>query len=153
MRTSHSRAAAVAGILILSLAAGAALAATGAQFVQVRRGLFGEMSDALRFAADLWRDPAAYGDVAQSATIIRRDAMNMSKLFPQGSSASDGLRTAALDSVWSERAGFERLANQLADEAGGLAAITRATPSSEVRQQLVAIVATCKACHRDYRAP
>ncbi len=143
---------AFAAMLILALAAGAALAATGAQFVQVRRGLFGEMSDALKYAADRWRDPTAYGAVAQSAFVIQRDAKNLLNLFPKGTSASDGLRTAALDSIWSERPGFDRLVNQLADEAGGLASITGTTPSRDVRQQLVAIIATCKACHRDYRA-
>jgi cytochrome c556 len=143
---------AVITVLILACVAGMALAATGAQFVQVRRGLFGEMSGALKFAADRWEDPTAYGDVAQSALVIQRDAKNLLKLFPKGTSASDGLRTAALDSVWSERPGFDRLVNQLADQAGGLAGITQTTSSSDVRQQLVAIIATCKACHRDYRA-
>jgi cytochrome c556 len=142
----------IAAGLILALVAGTALAATGAQFVQARRGLFGEMSDALKFAADRWRDPAAYGDVAQSALVIRRDALNVVQLFPDGTSANDGFRTAALDSVWSERPGFNRLAKQLAQQAGGLATITSATPTSDVRQQLAAIIATCKACHRDYRA-
>ncbi len=152
MTCANRRFAALVAVVLLGLIAGTALAATGAQFVQVRRSLFGEMSGALKFAAERWRDPAAYGDLAQSAMVIQRDAMNLPKLFPEGTSASDGLRTAALDSVWSNRAGFDRLANQLADEAGGLAAITQATPSSDVRQQLVTIIATCKACHRDYRA-
>jgi cytochrome c556 len=143
---------AVTAALILALAAGVALAATGAQFVQVRRGIFGEMSDALKYAADRWQDPATYGAVARSALVIQRDARNLLMLFPKGTSASDGLRTAALDSIWSERPGFDRLVNQLADEAGGLAAITQTTPSGDVRQQLTAIIATCKACHRDYRA-
>jgi cytochrome c556 len=142
----------VTAALILALATGTALAATAVQFVQVRRAQFGEMSDALKFAADRWRDPGAYGEVAQSALVIQRDARHLLQLFPKGTSASDGLRTAALDSIWSERPGFERLANQLADEAGGLAAITETTPSSNVRQQLVAIIGTCKSCHRDYRA-
>ena len=131
---------------------GRLLAATGAQFVQVRRGLFGEMSGALKFAAERWKDPTAYGDLAQSALVIQRDARDLLKLFPKGTSASDGLRTAALDTIWSERPGFERLVNQLADEAAGLATITQTTPSSDVRQQLVVIIGTCKACHRDYRA-
>jgi cytochrome c556 len=138
--------------LILALAAGAALAATGAQYVQARRSIFGEMSQALKFAAQRWRDPTSYGDVAQSALVIQRDANNLMKLFPEGTSANDGLRTAALDSVWSERPGFDRLVNQLASEAGDLGTITSATDSSEVRQRLVAIIDTCKACHRDYRA-
>jgi cytochrome c556 len=142
----------VAAVLILALAAGVALAATGAQFVQVRRGLFGEMSGALKHAAARWQDPTVYGEVAQSALVIQRDARDLLKLFPKGTSASDGLRTAALDSIWSERPGFDRLVNQLADEAGGLATITETTPSRDVHQQLAAIVATCKACHRDYRA-
>ena len=152
MTHTHRRSAALAAVLLLGLAAETALAATGAQFVQARRGLFGEMSYALKFAAERWSDPTVYGDVAQSAMVIQRDAQKMPKLFPEGTSASDGLRTAALDSIWREPAGFNRLADQLAQEAGGLAAITPATPSSDVRQQLVAIIATCKACHRDYRA-
>jgi len=75
---------AIAAVLALALLAGVALAATGAQFVQVRRGLFGEMSGALKHAADRWQDPTAYGEVAQSARVIQRDARDLLKLFPKG---------------------------------------------------------------------
>ena len=142
----------LAAALILAAAAGTALAVTGAQFVQMRRAQFGEMSDALKYAAVRWQDPAAYGEVVQGARVIQRDAKNLLELFPEGTSSSDGVRTAALDSIWSERPGFDRLVNRLADEAGRLATITETTSSGDVRQQLVAIIGTCKACHRDYRA-
>ncbi len=139
-------------LICLAVAAGPALAATGAEFVKLRRQLFGQMSDALKYAANLWQDPASYSEVAQSARVIQLDVKYLRDLFPQGTSPGDGVRTAALDSVWRKRPGFDRLINQLADQAGGLATITEATPSSDVRQQLGAIIGTCKACHRDYRS-
>src|ERR1700745_932823 len=82
-----------AAALAVLPAAGAAFAMTGAEVVQTRRSVFGEMTSALKYIAGHWDDTASYGDLAQAAAVIERDAKNLPKLFPAGTSESDGLRT------------------------------------------------------------
>jgi cytochrome c556 len=110
------------------------------------------MTSALKYIAGHWEDSASYGDLAQAAAVIERDAKNLPKLFPAGTSESDGLRTAASDAIWTDRAGFEQLAGQLAAQAAKLARTTAATDSAQVKSEIKVVVATCKSCHRDYRS-
>ncbi len=79
---------------------------TGAEVVQTRRSVFGEMTSALKYIAGHWDDSASYGDLAQAAAVIERDAKNLPKLFPAGTSESDGLRTAASDAIWTGSGGL-----------------------------------------------
>jgi cytochrome c556 len=150
--TQFRRAASAVALLAAALGAGTALAMTGAEIVQTRRSVFGEMTDALKFMANHWEDAESYGDVARAAAVIERDAKVLPKLFPAGTSQSDGLRTAAADSIWTDRAGFDRLAGQLAAEVAKLAATTATTGSAEVKHNIQVVIATCKSCHRDYRS-
>jgi cytochrome c556 len=144
--------AAVAAALTVVVSAGAALAVSGAEAVQMRRAAFDEMAQVLRFAARNWQEPTAYPDIARAARIIERDARSLTNLFPAGSGAGDGYRTAALDSVWNDRSGFDQLASRLAEQAAGMTTVTDATSEGQIKQGLVGMINTCKACHRDYRA-
>jgi cytochrome c556 len=134
------------------IAAGTAFAISGAEVVQMRRAAFDEMAQALQYAARNWREPSAYPDIARAAHIIERDARSLTDLFPAGTRAGDGYRTATLDAVWSDRQGFDRLAARLAEQAAGMTTVTGATPQDQIKAGLAGMVDTCKACHRDYRA-
>jgi len=149
-RTHWSAALAAAFAVILT--AGAASALSGAEVVQMRRATFDEMAQVLQFAARNWRDPTAYPDIARAAGIIERDAKSLTDLFPAGTGAGDGYRTAALDAVWSDRQGFDQLASKLAEQAAGMMTVSDATSQDQIKEGLVGIIGTCKACHRDYRA-
>ena len=138
-------------VLAVLLGAGSSLAMTGAEAVQIRRSVFGEMTDALKYIANHWDDSASYGDLARAASVIERDAKTLPKLFPAGTSQSDGLRTAAADSIWTDQAGFDRLAKLLSAQAGKLAQTTASSDSTQVRSEIKVVIATCKSCHRDYR--
>ena len=140
------------GIVAMVSVAGTALALSGDDAVQARRARFGEMTDALKFAANHWDETDRYAEIANAMKVIARDAKTIPKLFPAGTGIGQGFRTAALDAIWRDKPGFERLANALADEAALLSSINTATPTGDVRHQLEAMIATCKACHRDFRA-
>jgi len=144
--------AALAAVLAVVITAGAALAVSGAEVVQMRRAAFDEMAQVLQFAARNWREPSAYPDIARAARIIERDARSLTDLFPAGTGAGDGYRTAALDAVWSDRQGFDQLANRLAEQAASMTAVTGDTSEGQIKEGLVGMIDTCKACHRDYRA-
>jgi cytochrome c556 len=150
--TTIGRQGAIYGLLIVLTASGAALALTGAETVRMRQERFGEMARAMKFAANHRDDSARYADIGKAARLMERDAQTLPKLFPAGTGRGDGLRTDALSAIWSDRTGFDHLAAQLAQDAAKLASITSATPSNEVRGDIKAMAATCKACHRHYRA-
>lgn len=144
----------IAALVLVAVlgAAGVAFAVTGAQVVQMRRATFDEMAQVLQFAARNWRDSTAYPDIARAAGIIERDAKNLTSLFPAGTGPGDGYRTAALDSIWTDRPGFDQLVKQLAEQAAGMTSVNDTTSEGEIKQGLVGMIGTCKACHRDYRA-
>jgi cytochrome c556 len=148
----HYRRAAWAGALLtVVLGAGAAWAMTGAEAVQARRSVFGQMTGALRYIVNHWDDSQRYGDVARAAAFIQRAADGLPKLFPAGTGQGDGFRTAASDAIWTDRTGFEGLARQLASQSGKLATTTTTTDTAKVRHEIEVVIATCKSCHRDYR--
>ena len=138
-------------VALLVLLGGVALAVSAGEVVQTRRGIFDQMTDALKYTVNHWDDSANYGNLARAAAFIERNARTLPKLFPTGTSQSDGLRTAAADAIWSDRPGFERLANLLAEQSARLAQTTASTNSTQVRSEINDVVATCKSCHRDFR--
>jgi len=139
-------------VVALGLGIGFSWAMTASDVVRTRRAVFGQMTNALKFAANHWDDSASYDGLAKAGALIQQGAKNLLILFPAGTATRDGLDTAASDSIWTDRAGFESLARQLADEAGKLAATTPSTDSAEVRKEIKTVAATCRSCHRDYRS-
>lgn len=133
------------------LGAGIALAVSAGEVVQTRRVVFDRMTDALKYTVNHWDDSANYDNVALAAAFIERNARTLPRLFPPGTSQSDGLRTAAAAAIWSDRPGFERLANLLAEQSGKLAQTTAATDSTQVKSEISDVITTCKSCHRDFR--
>jgi len=139
-------------VVALGLGIGFSWAMTATDVVRTRRAVFGQMTNALKFATNHWDDSASYDSLARAGALIQRDAKDLLILFPAGTGTRDGLDTAASDSIWTDRAGFESLVRQLADEAGKLAATTPSTDSAEVRKEIKTVAATCRSCHRDYRS-
>jgi cytochrome c556 len=138
--------------LVLGVGIGFCWAMTASDVVRTRRAVFGQMTNALKFAANHSDDSASYDSLAKAGALIERDAKDLPTLFPAGTGTRDGLDTAASDAIWTDRAGFESLARQLADEAGKLAATTPSTDSAEVRKEIKTVATTCRSCHRDYRS-
>lgn len=95
----------------------------------------------------------AKGDVktqAFGARAIAGWARALPGLFPAG---SDGGTTKALPTIWSDRAGFEKAAGNLATEAGKLADLAKAGDSEGFAAQWLVVRGTCGACHDTYRVP
>ena len=150
MKQFHS--AALAGaVLVVLLGAGVSLAMTAGEAVQTRRLFFDQMTDALKFIANHWDDPASRSSLVQAATVIERNARGLPQLFPTGSGASGGLRTDASDAIWTNQADFDRLANLLAEQAATLARTTATTGSAQLKSEIKDVITTCKSCHRQYR--
>ena len=96
---------------------------------------------------------AAKGDektLEPSAEAMARWMRSFPSMFPKGT--EQGNNTKALPAVWSDTAGFQKIANQLVDAAGKMAQDAKAGDADGVAAQIKAVGAACGACHRTYRA-
>lgn len=86
----------------------------------------------------------------QSFLAMQEVAGVIGDLFPEGSYV--GGEKKARDTVWSDRAGFDR---QLAEFSDALAGAVAANPQSlaALEPAAGAVFKVCKACHEDYRIP
>jgi len=95
----------------------------------------------------------AKGDVKTLETPAKAMARWMKQcpsMFPKGS--EEGHNTKALAVIWSDPAGFEKAANDLAEAATKLAELAKAGDADGVTAQFKAVGEACGACHRTYRA-
>lgn len=95
------------------------------------------------------RQPVA-GAVAP-ARAIAEHAPRIKALFPPGSDT--GQPTRALPAIWSDRAGFDRVADAFVTQANALLAAAEAGNASTLGSALQATGQACGMCHRPYRAP
>ena len=92
--------------------------------------------------------------VAEHATAIAETAKKIPELFPEGTSLADGhgVKTAAKAEIWTDRAGFEKAAAYLGEEAEELAE----TAKGGDKQAIAAAFAElgkegCGGCHSKFR--
>ncbi len=71
-------------------------------------------------------------------------------MFPDGTQT--GNNTKALPAVWTDRAGFEKAAENFATQAEKLKALAAANDKEGFATQYTATTQACGACHRGYRA-
>jgi cytochrome c556 len=96
---------------------------------------------------------AAKGDVKTleaPAKAMARWIKQFPTQFPKGS--EEGHDTKALPAVWSDPAGFQKAADNLADAATKLAELAKAGDAEAVAAQVKVVGEACGACHRTYRA-
>lgn len=96
---------------------------------------------------------AAKGDVKsleKPAEAMARWMRQFPSQFPKGS--DQGHNTKALPAIWTDMAGFQKTANELADAAVKLAALAKAGDAEGVAAQVKVVGDACATCHRTYRA-
>jgi cytochrome c556 len=95
----------------------------------------------------------AKGDVKQlefSASAIAKSAAVIPTLFPKGTET--GGKTKALPEIWSDPAGFQKLATALGQAATKLAADAKAGDADAVAADYKVMGDQCNDCHKGYRA-
>jgi cytochrome c556 len=105
--------------------------------------VFKAMKDGVAAGADVQQFASGAGDIVAWATKIPT-------MFPPGSETGGG--THALPSVWSDRAGFEKLSGDLKTEATKLQEVAGTGDKAAFAAQFKATGAVCGQCHRTYRA-
>ncbi len=79
-------------------------------------------------------------------------ARKMTALFPPNSGRSAGLKSAALDDIWTDPAEFNRRLARLMDDAAALARALRADDPSARPAALAQTADACRSCHLKFRA-
>ncbi|MBO6526680.1 cytochrome c [Erythrobacter sp.] len=83
------------------------------------------------------------------ARMLARWAEVLPTMFPQGSNIDS---SKALDTVWSDRDGFEEHAEAYRSAAVALAEQAKSGDREAANAAFMAMAGTCKACHDRYRA-
>ena len=96
---------------------------------------------------------AAKGDVKSvesPARSMARWIQHFPALFPPGS--DKGHDTKALPAIWTDKAGFQKAADDMAAASIKLADFAKAGDAEGVATQVKAVGDTCGACHRTFKA-
>lgn len=97
---------------------------------------------------------ALKGDVKtleNPAKAIARWTKQFPTLFPAGT--EQGNKTRALPAIWSDMAGFQKAADDLAVASTKMAELAKAGDADGVNAQIKVMGDACTACHKTYRAP
>lgn len=129
---------------------GGARAAEGLDPIAVRQAGFSMQGADFAFIRSV---VAAKGDVKPlevPAKAIAKWAAVIPTLFPKGSES--GHDTKALPEVWSDPAGFQKIALAIGDAATKLAEAAKAGDADAVAADTKLLGEQCGACHKGYRA-
>lgn len=79
-------------------------------------------------------------------------ARKMPTLFPPNSGRQAGMKTVALDEIWTDPAEFNRRAARLMDDAAALARALRGNDPSARPAAFAQTADACRSCHAKFRA-
>lgn len=148
----------IAGAAVLALGTALLVPAvaqpSGAAAAAARKANYKEIGGAFKTVKDELRSgqpdmnsvrPAAR-DIAQRAAVTL-------KQFPRGSAPGPGVNTRAKALVWSDRAGFTKLQNEMVAAANALHAVAGRGDVAAMRAARDRLGKSCKACHDRFRVP
>ena len=101
---------------------------------------------AMKAAIDSGADVKSYRDAAMA---LSNWGQVIPAMFPDGTQA--GHDTHALPAVWSDRAGFEKAAENFWTQADKLAVLAEADDKAGFAAQYTETTKACGACHRNFR--
>jgi len=121
--------------------------------IEARQAGFRKMGSALKAITEQLKGESPDSSMlAASAEAITAGAVRLTQWFPAGSGASGGLETDALPNIWTDRAKFDALANDLVAEMKSLTASIAAKDVAALRAQAKRTGSVCSTCHRSFRA-
>jgi cytochrome c556 len=86
------------------------------------------------------------------ANALAKWAKVLPTLFPAGTGPGGAAKTAALPTIWSDRAGFDKAAGDYAAATAKLLELSKANDTPGFKAQLGEVNKACAACHGAYRA-
>ena len=135
--------------VIMLIALGAARA-DGLDPIAVRQAGFSLQGGDFAFIRSVVKAKGDVKPLEVPAKAIAKWAAVIPTLFPKGT--EKGGDTKALPELWSDPAGFQKIALAAGADATKLATAARAGNADEVAADTKALGAQCGACHKTYRA-
>jgi cytochrome c556 len=148
--TKHRALYTVIALAALAFAPPLVARADGPDLIAVRQAGFSMQGGNFAFIRAV---VAAKGDVKPlevPATAIAKWAAVIPTLFPKGTETGDD--TKALPTIWSDPAGFQKVAVSLGQAATKLATDAKAGDADLVAADTKALGEQCGTCHKTYRA-
>ena len=140
----------VTGAAGLAWAQGAAVSVPADTIIAARQAGFDLQAGnvgGMKAAIDAGTDVKGLRDAAKGLSAWGHVIPSM---FPDGTQA--GHDTHALPAVWTDRAGFEKAAENFWTQADKLAVLAEANDKAGFAAQYTATTQACGACHRNFRA-
>lgn len=138
-------------IVLAGLGAGLGAArADGLDVIAVRQAGYDLQGGDFAYIRAVVKDKGDVKQLEVPAKAIARWAGLIPTLFPKGTET--GGDTKALPEIWSDRAGFEKIASAAGAAATKLAEAAKANDADAVAVQFKALGEQCGACHKGYRA-
>ncbi|MDR2857427.1 MAG: cytochrome c [Novosphingobium sp.] len=124
----------------------------GEKAAHERHENFEAIGDTFKGLGDaLKRDKPDIAKIRQDAAKINDLAPRVKTWFPAGSGPQDGVRTKALQAVWSDPDAFGQAAAKFVDAASALNAAAESGDLAAVRGAVPPLGATCKGCHQRFK--
>lgn len=139
-------------VLAAGIVAGAAHAAV-TDTVRARIATYRELGAAFKAVNDGLRGELQTVMIQQSARQIRNVARQQYTLFPAGSGAQPGVKTAAKPEIWAKPAQFKLAQDAFARQAEAFGKAAASGNAALIRAEARKLGATCKACHDTFRVP
>ena len=83
--------------------------------------------------------------------LLTLSSINIDKLFPINTKASDSLKTKTLDSVWNDKDLFKKSMSQSIKKTKDLVKAAESGNNQDIAKSLGALGKTCGACHDKFR--
>jgi cytochrome c556 len=133
---------------------GAALAQNAGEAIQKRQDAMKGNGGAMRVLTPMARGDQPWNQAAaiQALETLSRNGSGVAALFPQGSGAATGIKTAALPAIWEKWADFQNAAKAQADAANNLLTLARANDEAGFKSGFAAVGRACGGCHEPFRA-
>lgn len=139
---------------VLALTTTLAIAASpAATAVTTRQANFKKMGGAMKVLKDqLSAGTIDKAKALAAAKTLAATGRMQPKLFPNGSGASAGVKTAALPEIWTQRATFDGKWKTYIAQADKLVAVAATGNADAIGAQFKAVGAACGSCHKQFRA-
>jgi cytochrome c556 len=144
----------VAVAIGMAVAAGGALAQSGAEQVKIRQQHFKDQGKAFKAVVDeLKKDSPDKALIAANADKLKASSSQLPTWFPKGSGAETGVKTAAKPEVWADAAGFAAAAERFKAEGAKFDETAHGGDLDAIKAGARALGGACKNCHDKYRVP
>ena len=144
----------IAGVVLLSsMAAAVAFAATPQELQKKRHDHYHELGDAFKAVRDGAKASTPdWAAIEKAATSVNQASVNQQQWFPKGTGPEAG-KTRALQVIWEKPADFEAAQKMFADKAPLLVAAAKSKDLDAVNKAFREVGGSCKNCHDTFRAP